>query len=71
MPLDAIPPALAGLGAELIEAGRLRLRYRPSQQPFSQLLAQVQGAGLDITDLSTREADLEDLFLELTRRPAD
>jgi len=69
-PLDVIPPALAALGAEIIEAGRLRLSYRPSQQAFSQLLAQVQEAGLDITDLSTREADLEDLFLELTRRPA-
>jgi hypothetical protein len=34
------------------------------------VLARIQQAGLAIHDLSTQEADLEDLFLELTRSRA-
>jgi ABC-2 type transport system ATP-binding protein len=68
--LAAIPAALDGLEAELLGARRLRLHYRPSQVPFSGLLAKLQAAGLVIHDLTTQDADLEDLFLELTRRRA-
>jgi ABC-2 type transport system ATP-binding protein len=32
-----------------------------------EVLAAVQGAGFGIVDVSTREADLEDVFLSLTR----
>ncbi len=69
-PLAAPPPGLADLGAELLEPARLRLHYRPSQMPFHAVMARCAAAGLLIRDLSTQEADLEDLFLELTRRPA-
>jgi ABC-2 type transport system ATP-binding protein len=68
--LAAIPPALAGLDAELLGSRRLRLHYRPSQMPFGSLLAKLQAAGLAIHDLTTQDADLEDLFLELTRSRA-
>lgn len=68
--LAAVPPSLAELNAELLGPRRLRLHYRPSQQPFSTVLARIQQAGLAIHDLSTQEADLEDLFLELTRSRA-
>lgn len=68
--LAAIPPALAELGAELLGPRRLRLQYRPSQMPFGSVLAKLQVAGLAIHDLTTQDADLEDLFLELTRSRA-
>lgn len=68
--LAAIPAALAGLEAELLGPRRLRLHYRPSQMPFGALLAKLQAAGLAIHDLTTQDADLEDLFLELTRSRA-
>lgn len=68
--LTAIPAALAGLEAELLGPRRLRLHYRPSQMPFGGLLAKLQAAGLAIHDLTTQDADLEDLFLELTRSRA-
>ena len=61
---------LESLGAELLGPRRLRLHYRPSQMPFSSLLTQLQQAGLAIHDLTTQDADLEDLFLELTRSRA-
>ena len=65
--LAAVPDSLADLSAELLGPRRLRLHYRPSRMPFAQVLARIQQAGLAIHDLSTQEADLEDLFLELTR----
>jgi ABC-2 type transport system ATP-binding protein len=72
--LAVLPPALtelgAELGAELLGPRRLRLQYRPSQMPFGSVLAKLQAAGLSIHDLTTQDADLEDLFLELTRRRA-
>ena len=45
------------------------LRYRPSRLQVGALLDAVRAAGLAITDLATREADLEELFLRLTRQP--
>ena len=68
--LAAIPAALEGLEAELLGPRRLRLHYRPSQLPFGGVLAKLQAAGLAIHDLTTQDADLEDLFLELTRSRA-
>lgn len=66
-PLSALPPGLAALGAELTAGGGLLLRYRRGDSAVSRLLAAIQSAGLTIADLSTVEADLEDIFLQLTR----
>ncbi len=67
-PLAAVPEILSAFGATWDPEGKaLHFSYRPSEQPIQRLLAAVQAAGLSVTDLSTREADLEDLFLEMTR----
>lgn len=44
----------------------LTFRFRPSETPVGQLLAVVTDHGYTIADITTREPDLEDLFLELT-----
>src|SRR5215813_8359789 len=44
------------------------LRYQPSRTRIGEILAAVQATGLNIVDMSTLEADLEDIFLQLTRR---
>jgi ABC-2 type transport system ATP-binding protein len=68
-PLTAVPDSLAAYGATLAERGNgLVLRYKPSVTSIAELLAAVAAAGLTIADLSTEEADLEDIFLQLTRR---
>jgi ABC-2 type transport system ATP-binding protein len=46
---------------------RLLMTYQPSIIPIGQILADVAAAGLTIADLSTKEADLEDVFLQLTQ----
>jgi len=68
--LAAVPASLARFQPELIGARRLRLHYKPHQTPFTQILTAVEEAGLEIADLSTVETDLEDIFLQLTRRSA-
>ena len=69
--LAEVPAALAALPVEeavRLESGRrLVVRYRPSRVRIDAVLAAVQAAGLGILDLTTEEADLEDIFLSLTR----
>ena len=69
--LAAIPPALAAFHPHRDGPRRLTFRYQPSQTRIGALLAALQATGATVLDLSTEESDLEDIFLELTRRPAD
>jgi len=66
--LAAVPAALARFDPELKNGRRLVFRYPPSRTDSGQILAAVGEAGLTVVDLSTREAELEDIFLSLTRR---
>jgi ABC-2 type transport system ATP-binding protein len=68
--LAAPPPALLALAPELEDGHVLVFRYKPSRMQAGRILAAVQAAGLSIVDVSTRESDLEDIFLTLTRRAA-
>ncbi|MGE3622581.1 MAG: ABC transporter ATP-binding protein [Bdellovibrionales bacterium] len=65
-----VPPGLKLQGWELAPPRNLTLHYQPSQSGIGPLLAAVQAAGFSIVDLSTEETDLEDIFLQITRRPA-
>ncbi|MDJ0949768.1 MAG: ABC transporter ATP-binding protein [Alphaproteobacteria bacterium] len=66
--LAAVPGSLGDFNVELANPRRLVFRYRPSQTRIRDILSAVRGAGLIIADLTTHEADLEDLFIELTRK---
>jgi ABC-2 type transport system ATP-binding protein len=65
-PLSALPAPLAALKAELREDGRLAVRYNPAEMKAGEILAQIGNAGVQVADVSTEEADLEDVFLQLT-----
>lgn len=65
-PLAAIPAALAPFTPVLTGDRRLEFRYKPSQTRIAEILSALQSAGLVIQDLTTEEADLEDIFLRLT-----
>jgi ABC-2 type transport system ATP-binding protein len=64
--LSEIP---AGLGdrVELKNDRVLTLTYDKRSRNAGQVLAAVAAAGLGVIDVSTQEADLEDVFLDLTR----
>ncbi len=64
-PIDEVPQALATLQARVHE-GKLVVKYAPSQSAIDDIFAHVQQAGLDIRDVSTKEVDLEDLFIAMT-----
>ena len=52
---------------ELSGERTLAVTYRKDRVNAGDVLAALQGEGLGIVDVSTREADLEDVFLNLTR----
>ena len=52
--------------AEVIEPRRLEITYDRDKTSAGQVLALVQSHGYAIEDVTTREADLEDVFVQLT-----
>ncbi|HEX6143712.1 MAG TPA: ABC transporter ATP-binding protein [Geminicoccaceae bacterium] len=70
-PLAAVPETLAGHDARIDQDGALVIRYRPSRTRVGELLDRAGAGGLVISDLRTREADLEELFLRLTGQGAE
>ena len=64
---DVIPDSLIRLGGQIGQGPKLVFRYRPTSggAGASAILAAVQAAGLVIYDISTEEADLEDIFLQV------
>jgi ABC-2 type transport system ATP-binding protein len=66
--LEQIPANLKTHGWEMTGPRQLSLVYQPSQNTVGQILMAVQANGIGITDLTTEETDLEDIFLQLTRK---
>jgi ABC-2 type transport system ATP-binding protein len=64
--LTSLPDQLKGFHLEIAAPGRLVFHYRPSRTSLSDLFQALQHSGLTILDLSTEEADLQDVFLQLT-----
>ena len=65
--ITQIPETLAGFDCRLVDNKHLVISYHQRQIRIRDILAAVHSGGLTIQDLSTREADLEDIFLALTR----
>ena len=66
--LAEVPANMRSYGWELLNPRQLALNYQPSKAAIGQMLMSVQINGLTISDLSTVETDLEDIFLQLTRK---
>lgn len=64
---DSVPPALAVFQPQRINDHQLRITYRPQETPVQQILTACLTTGLELSDISVRETDLEDIFLSLTR----
>ncbi|MDX2113801.1 MAG: ABC transporter ATP-binding protein [Alphaproteobacteria bacterium] len=68
--LAQVPPALSQWQPQLDAEGKLVLTYKPSRESLQDIFDAVHGAGLVIRDITTREADLEDVFVHLTHKAA-
>lgn len=66
-PLEAVPEALGAFHSELLSPGRICVHINRATTSVGEVLAAVSASGHDLRDLSTRETDLEDVFLQLTR----
>lgn len=60
-------PTADGIEAELRADGTVILRYHANQTSADAVLTAVHAAGIAIRDVQTAEADLEDVFLSLTK----
>ena len=63
--LTEVPERL--LGSRNSKINTFVFRVPPSQVPVEDLLQAVQAVGLTIRDLTTKESDLEDIFLMMTQ----
>jgi len=59
-------PDLGPFDVDMKPDGRLAISYQPSKSQVAEILGRLTNAGVAVKDLSTVEADLEDVFLELT-----
>lgn len=62
------PEKIKAWHTETDSDGRLIVDYRPSKDNIQDILNAVSAAGINVRDLTTREPNLEDVFLHLTRR---
>jgi ABC-2 type transport system ATP-binding protein len=65
----AMPTHLADLVTSE-KAGSVELKLDRERHPIAGVFASLKAAGIEIADVSTREPDLEDIFVELTTKPA-
>jgi ABC-2 type transport system ATP-binding protein len=68
--IPELPASMAAHGWTMVNARQLAVVYQPSKGSIGGLLMSAQVNGLTIVDLSTKETDLEDIFLQLTARAA-
>ncbi len=65
--LKGVPKALKGYNAKVTEPNTLEICYNPVEINIGEILEDVGNSGLNITDLVSKDAKLEDLFLQLTK----
>jgi ABC-2 type transport system ATP-binding protein len=65
-----VPVAACFENIELIDERTLEITYRKDKVNAGEVLAALAAEGLDVVDVSTRDPDLEDVFLSLTREEA-
>jgi ABC-2 type transport system ATP-binding protein len=65
-PPAGIPAALARYHVQIDDQQRLVFQYPPSRVTSGEILAAIANAGMGVVEVTTEEADLEDIFLQLT-----
>jgi ABC-2 type transport system ATP-binding protein len=66
-PIAKVPDNLSCQAAELDESGTILQLTLSANQPFGELLQLLCHIGLQIADIETRKARLEDVFLQMTQ----
>ena len=66
-PIVTPPDALMRYNPNMTAPNKMNLSFAPSKTPARQVLADVEATGLEVTDFSTMDSDLEDIFIRLTQ----
>ena len=69
--LEKIPATLNGFNVILSEDGKLIFRVQSTSAPIEKIIEAITNAGCQITDLSTKESDLEEVFLLMTNSQSE
>jgi ABC-2 type transport system ATP-binding protein len=69
-PVATLPTVPDGVEVTRRPDGTLRLAYHRSRTSAEAVLASLRDAGIAVHDLAVEEPHLEDIFVELTRRPS-
>ena len=69
--LESVPAVLSQFDARLRDSRRIAVTYDKRRANSGQVLAALATCGFEIEDVTTEEADLEDVFLRLTQTPAE
>jgi ABC-2 type transport system ATP-binding protein len=70
-PLDTLPAALASFPVALVDQGReLVLDVARDHHDIADFLRRLAANDIDFKDLRTSDSSLEDIFVELLRKPA-
>jgi len=65
--LSGVPEGLVNFNVDLSNSHKLVFHVPPSEMPVETVMDAVRQAGLSIVDLTTKESDLEDIFLMMTQ----
>ena len=65
--LKTVPITLNAFAVTLTDQRSLKVAFPPSRTNAGEVLSAIGDAGLSIVDVITREAELEDIFVRLTR----
>jgi len=63
---EVATPDLGGLKVDRSTDGCLVVTYSPEDIAAGEIIERLQGAGIEILDITTQQSDLEDVFLQLT-----
>ena len=64
--LSTIPTSLQDLSIKIRGTDTFTVTFDPKTMTAGQIISRIQASGLSITDLSTKDQDLEDVFIRLT-----
>jgi ABC-2 type transport system ATP-binding protein len=66
--VDVLPKLLLEHGGKKTGPREVTVRYSAQTRQVGEIISAVNDAGYEIVDLTTTETDLEDIFMQLTRR---
>ena len=68
--IKSLPESLKRYKVKVLNGQKLKFSFPPSSINSGEILKAIQDINLNIIDVTTRETELEDIFLKLTSLPA-